>query len=77
MTTYTHLTDQEFLVALDDVRHYSPVIKELARRLEARSETEAALAGAHHRAECPICKGPLTVEYDVGNDLFELEIDKQ
>lgn len=72
MTTYTHLTDEEFLNTMDDARHYSPVIKELCRRLEARSETEVNLTGANHRAECPICKGPLTVNYDVGNDLFEL-----
>ena len=76
MTTYTHLNDPEFLSAIDAVRHYSPVIKELARRLEARSEMEAALFGTNHRAECPICQGPLTVEYDDGNDLFELGIDK-
>lgn len=77
MTTLTHLTDEEFLNTLDDARHYSPVIKELCRRLEAKCEAETALASANHRAECPICKGPLTVEYDGGNDLFELRIDKE
>jgi hypothetical protein len=76
MTTYTHLNDQELLNSLDDARHYSPVIGELCRRLEAKGELESAITGANHRAECPICKGPLTVDYDAGNGLFELRIDK-
>lgn len=80
MTTYTHLTDEEFLNTLDDARHYSPVIKELCRRLEAKSaedQRKAEIAeSTNQRAECPVCEAALEVEYDGGNDLFELRIAK-
>jgi hypothetical protein len=72
----THLTDEEALSALDEAAGYSPVIRELCRRLEARIEKGHAHQHANPRSECPVCGAGLLVEFDEGNDLFCVGVDK-
>lgn len=73
--TYSHLTNDEFLLSIDDKRYQSPVIKELCRRLEQADAETAIREDANHRAECPVCEAGLLVEYDDGNGLFDLKVD--
>lgn len=74
-TTYTHLADEEFLNMMDDKMHKSPILAEFARRLNGKIEN-APSNETNHRAECPVCMASLHVEYDAGNDLFEVKYDK-
>lgn len=74
--TYTHLSDEEFLLDMDDKIAYSPVLKEFARRLRSYAEQTTVPADANHRTECPICATELLVDYDEGNMLFNLKVDR-
>lgn len=72
-TKYTGLTNAELLAKIDDIRHRSPIIQELCIRIE---EGELISDETSDRVECPICQGQLRVNYDPGNDLFSLIIQK-
>jgi len=69
------LTDEELLVAVNEVASQSPIIGELAKRLEAVEARRAALA-VDRSCECPICLGALTVDYDEANDIINLKVEK-
>lgn len=73
--SYTHLSDEEFLDAMDERTAQSPVIKEFARRLRHFVEHTTLPPDANHRAECPVCAAGLLVEYDEGNTLFDVKVD--
>lgn len=75
MTTYSHLSDEEFLVHVDDRLHKSPILAEFARRLNTKVDN-APSVNTNHRAECPVCMAALHVEFDPGNDLFDVKFDK-
>ena len=68
-TPYDHYSDEELLSRFDNLRPHSPVIEELCQRLEKRK----TITGSGF-VECPVCESDLRVEYDQGNDLFEVEI---
>lgn len=74
--SYTHLSDEEFLLDMDEKTYHSPIIKEFARRLRHFVEHTTLPADVNHRAECPVCAAGLCVEYDEGNTLFELKVDR-
>jgi len=76
MASYTHLSDEEFLIDMDDKIAHSPVIKEFARRLRRFTDHTVLPADTNHRTECPVCAAGLLVEYDEGNTLFELKVDR-
>lgn len=76
MASYTHLSDEEFLELMDERASESPVIKEFARRLRHFVEHTTLPADVNYRVECPVCAAGLCVEYDEGNTLFELKVDR-
>lgn len=71
----TRMSDQELLVALDDKRPHSPILNLLLERIEAGLGVQV-MANANHRVECPVCMAQLEVDYDEGNTLFNLRIDR-
>lgn len=74
--TYSNLSDEEFLLDIDDKRYQSPVIKELCRRLELLNNARGIAEDTNHRSECPVCEAGLIVDYDEGNSLFDLKVDR-
>lgn len=70
-TQYTNLSNTELLAKIDSVRHLSPIIQELCKRLE---EGDLYSKDTNDRVECPICQGKLRVDYCGGNDMFKLHI---
>jgi hypothetical protein len=73
---YTKLTDEEFIRHMDEKASFSPIIAELVRRLEHQITAGHSHEHANHRAECPVCAAPLHVEYDEGNALFQVKVDR-
>ena len=71
-TKFSFMSDQEFIHSIEDKKHLSPVIAELCRRLECRSEGNDSKAD--DRVECPVCEAELRVELDEANDLYEIYI---
>lgn len=71
MKTFRHLEDAELLQELDDIRHQSPVIAELCKRLEAHLEAELQVAAC---CECPVCQADLRAVYDESNETLELKV---
>lgn len=72
-TAYRVMTDDELLRYIDEKRQHSPLIEELCKRLETK---EMVLKDANHRVECPVCEAALEADYDEGNGMFELRIEK-
>ena len=75
-TRYTYLSDEEFLLNMDEYVQYSPVLHEFARRLQKLIDSSVIPSDANHRASCPVCLAGLIVDYDEGNTLFNLKIEK-
>lgn len=69
MKSFSHLTDEEFLRELDGVRHQSPIIADLCRRLEETKQEPATAS-----CECPVCMADLRADYDVFNETLELKV---
>lgn len=65
-----HLNNQEYLSRLADARLHSPVIEELAARLEKviESSPEKLNGGLTH---CPICEAQLKVDIDINGVTLE------
>jgi len=77
VTMLTRLTNDELLYVLVDVKNHSPVIGLLCSRLaEAIGHTDDLQNQVNHNVECPVCMAQLTVEFDHGNRLYNLKIDK-
>lgn len=68
----SRLTDEELLSHVDDRRHLSPIIAELAKRLEALLESDRR-DDYNNRAECPVCQATLHVDFDQANNLFNVK----
>jgi len=73
ITPYSNYTDEELLAKADKAIPYSPLITELCGRLEKASQISP---DASPRAECPACEAALLIEYDAGNELFEVKLQK-
>lgn len=73
MASYSRLTDDELLRYVDEKRQHSPLIEELCKRLEHK---HIVFSDANHRVECPVCEAALEADYDEGNGMFELRIEK-
>ena len=58
ITKYHNMPD-EFLREVDDARGYSPLIEELAARLERKM-----VCASMSEFECPICEAILQVEHN-------------
>lgn len=67
-----NLQNDELLRNLDDVRHLSPVIGELCRRLEEQDKE----IHADGTAECPVCQASLRADYDTYSEILTLQVDK-
>lgn len=66
-TKYSHLTDDELLRMVDNAHPKSPMIEELATRLE---RTKAEESGTWTQ-DCPVCKAALNCTLnDVGDKLI-------
>lgn len=76
ITTLRNLTDEEIVANLDDSRTYSPIIEELCLRLVEQIKEHEVLPGANTKVECPVCMAALKADYDTGNNMFTLTIDK-
>ena len=71
-TKYSSLTDFELLFKVDEARTKSPIIEELARRLESRPV--ASLHDINNfEALCPSCETVLRVRVSQTGDDFELK----
>lgn len=70
---YKHFTNEELLVNIDDKRRYSPLIDELALRLEKEIVN---MAEVNHKVECPVCSAQLEADLDLGNGMFTIQLDK-
>ena len=70
-TNLSNLTDAELLNHIDSIRHYSPIIAELCKRLDALNVEPSPL---HDRVTCPVCQAELRVDSDDGNEKYELAI---
>jgi hypothetical protein len=70
-TKYSNLTDAELLSQVEAARAQSPVIEELAKRLE--KQTTGFNGDTGHRVECPVCEAPLKADFDDGDNMFTLE----
>lgn len=66
ITIYNHLTDDELLRHIDLARHHSPIIEELAKRLESSQTGDDS-----GTKKCPVCEAQVRVGYDDG---FYLEL---
>lgn len=75
-TKYANLSDDELLRQVEEARAHSPIVEELAKRLEATNGNHVSL-DANHRVECPVCEAQLSADYDDGNNLFSLELLQQ
>lgn len=71
-TKYANLSDDELLSQVEEAREHSPIVEELAQRLERR-EVDVT-TGANHNVECPVCGAELEANYDEGNNQFTLEL---
>jgi hypothetical protein len=65
MGSYSHLSDQELLDEVRGIRnaHRSPVITELADRLEKH----ASPAPEEYERNCPVCAAALNITVDDGD----------
>lgn len=70
-TKYSNLTDEELLNKIDDARQHSPIIDELAGRLEKLDRTNNE---TNTRVECPVCEAKLEAGLDEDNNIFTLEL---
>lgn len=70
------LTNDELLRHVDDRRHMSPVIDELCKRLEIENDASDVLESTNHKVTCVACDAPLRVDYDAGNQMFNIQFDK-
>lgn len=70
-TKYSNLTDEEFLSKIDNARQHSPIIDELAGRLEKLDRTNNE---TNTRVECPVCEAKLEAGLDEDNNIFTLEL---
>lgn len=70
-TRYSNLTDDELLSRIDEARQHSPIIDELASRLEKKERINNQ---TNARVECPVCKAALEADLDEDNNIFTLEI---
>jgi hypothetical protein len=75
MATWKHLTDEEFLRDMERKIDMSPVLEEFARRLQTKID-KAPNDATNCRVTCPACDAPLEVDFEVGNNLFEIRYDK-
>lgn len=73
ITIYSHLTDEELLRHISNFKHHSPIIEELAQRLE--KEIVEIVEDANHTVKCPVCKAVLEADYDPGENKFTLIIE--
>jgi hypothetical protein len=71
-TSYSHYSNEELLRYVDDKRGHSPIIEELCQRLEKKTLKEETQA-ANNNVECPVCESQLVVDYDQGNNIFDLD----
>ena len=69
-TKYSHLTDDELLRMVDDARPKSPLIEELATRLEKTVKAEKSGTWAH---DCPVCEAALNCTLNDDGDQLTLE----
>jgi hypothetical protein len=69
-TKYSHLTDEEFLRYIDDARPHSPMIEELAVRLEKRLQFEKT---GSWTLDCPVCEASINCVIDNDEDKPVLE----
>ncbi|OHD22914.1 MAG: hypothetical protein A2Y38_19810 [Spirochaetes bacterium GWB1_59_5] len=71
-TKYSNLTDDEFLGQVDDARSKSPIIDELATRLE-KANRQRVPEDSDTRVDCPVCEASLVVSYDETTNRFKAE----
>lgn len=71
---YANLMDEELLREVDDARARSPVIEELAKRLEKGTGIGT---DSNHRVECPVCEAALEADFCEGNNMFTLELGRE
>ncbi len=73
MIALNRFTNRELLNHFDSIKHHSPIILELCRRLEKEEESVHML---NNKVECPICQAKLLADIDSENDMFTLTIDQ-
>lgn len=75
ITKYRNLSNEELLNRIEDARAHSPIIEELATRLE--TAFDPIKGDANRRVECPVCEANLEADFDFGNEMFTIRIDRQ
>jgi predicted ATPase len=73
ITKYHNVPDEELVNIGLEKGEFSPLIQELAQRLDAKTSIDS---GANHRVECPVCEAALVADYDQGNNMFEVKVDR-
>jgi predicted Ser/Thr protein kinase len=69
-TKYRHLTDKELLNHIDEARSKSPLIEELAQRLEREMDKSKSATWTH---DCPVCEAPLNCFIEDEGEILTLE----
>jgi len=73
-TKFSNYTTEELLSLIDEKRAQSPLVDELATRLEA-SVASNVLEDSNHRVHCPVCEAALEADYDTGNSMFTIKVE--
>jgi hypothetical protein len=68
----SHLTIEELINQLEDIRGMSPILDLLVSRLE--NSTTRIPDSATHSVKCPVCAAEMTADYDVENEIFTLKV---
>lgn len=68
-TSYSNLSNEELLNAIDSIRHLSPMIQELCIRLEYYDDEEYECSAKaispdneFYKASCPVCAADLSMK---------------
>jgi hypothetical protein len=69
-TKHSHLTDTELLSLVDEARSKSPLIDELATRLEREMNVAKSGTWTH---DCPVCEAPLNCTISDDGENLTLE----
>jgi hypothetical protein len=71
VTQYRHLTDSELLFKVGEACLYSPIIAELARRLDLKNPYDYTQPPIT-QASCPSCESVLELGFDELNECFTI-----
>lgn len=69
MSNLQNMTDDELLRQIDDLRAYSPIIDELAKRLDSVIKYgKGVKQECDHESVCPVCKSKVVINIDLDRE---------